>query len=70
MVRQRTQVTNALRGHLTEFGLVASKGPASPKLLENAFGDETTDLPEPVRRVGTIYVEQIARFTEVINRLS
>jgi transposase len=28
LVRQRTQIINALRGHLTEFGLVVAKGPA------------------------------------------
>src|SRR6476659_10275344 len=28
LVRQRTQVINALRGHLTEFGVVVAKGPA------------------------------------------
>lgn len=70
MVRQRTQLINALRGHLAEFGLVAPKGPASLKLLENALADQSTDLPEPVRQMGSIYVEQIARLTEVIDRLS
>lgn len=70
MVRQRTQLINALRGHLAEFGLVAPKGPASLKLLENALADENTDLPEPVRHMGLIYVEQITRLTEVIDRLS
>ena len=70
MVRQRTQLINALRGHLAEFGLVAPKGPASLKLLENALADESTDLPEPVRHMGSIYVEQIGRLTEVIGRLS
>lgn len=70
MVRQRTQLINALRGHLAEFGLVAPKGPASLKLLENALADESTDLPEPVLHMGSIYVEQIARLTEVIDRLS
>jgi transposase len=28
LVRQRTQIINALRGHLAEFGLVVAKGPA------------------------------------------
>src|SRR6056297_119317 len=69
LVRQRTQLINALRGHLVEFGLVAPKGPASLKLLENALEDETGELPDPVREMGTIYVEQIARLTEVIERL-
>jgi transposase len=70
MVRQRTQLINALRGHLAELGLVAPKGPASLKLLENALADESIDLPEPVRHMGSIYVEHIARLTEVIDRLS
>ncbi len=70
LVRQRTQLINALRGHLAEFGLVAPKGPASLKLLENALDDETTDLPDPVRKMGTVYLEQIANLTEVIKRLA
>lgn len=70
MVRQRTQLINALRGHLAEFGLVAAKGPASLWLLENALADESTDLPEAVRHMGSIYVEQIARLTDVIDQLS
>ncbi|RKJ94336.1 IS110 family RNA-guided transposase, partial [Teichococcus wenyumeiae] len=28
LVRQRTQIINALRGHLAEFGLVVAQGPA------------------------------------------
>jgi len=42
MVRERTQLINALRGHLAEFGLVAPKGPASLKLLESTLADEST----------------------------
>ena len=61
---------NALRGHLAESGLVAPKGPASLKVLENALADETTDLPSPVRDMGTIYLEQIERLTGVIERLA
>ncbi|HEX8663865.1 MAG TPA: IS110 family transposase [Beijerinckiaceae bacterium] len=33
LVRQRTMLTNALRAHLSEFGLVAAKGPANLKGL-------------------------------------
>ena len=70
LVRQRTQLINALRGHLAEFGLVAPKGPASLKVLENALEDQAIDLPNPVREMGAIYVEQIARLSEVIGRLA
>ncbi|KZM45643.1 IS110 family transposase [Labrenzia sp. OB1] len=70
LVRQRTQLINALRGHLAEFGLVAPKGPASLKLLENALADESSDLPDPVREMGAVYLEQIARLTDEIERLA
>jgi transposase len=70
MIRQHTQLINALRSHLAEFGLVAPKGPASLKLFENALSDESTHLPEPVRPMGSIDVEPIARLTEVIDLLS
>jgi transposase len=70
LVRQRTQLINALRGHLAEFGLVAPKGPASLKLLENALADESSDLPDPVCEMGAVYLEQIARLTDVIERLA
>ena len=70
LVRQRTQLINALRGHLAEFGVVAPKGPANLNLLENALADEASDLPSTVREMGLVYLEQIARLTEVIERLA
>jgi transposase len=69
-VRQRTQLINALRGHLAEFGLVAPKGPASLKVLETALADEASELPDAVREMGAIYLEQTARLTEVFARLA
>ncbi len=60
LVRQRTQLINALRGHLAEFGVVAPKGPAYLKVLEEALADEVADLPVAVRAMGTIYLDQIA----------
>ncbi|MCB1992510.1 MAG: IS110 family transposase, partial [Geminicoccaceae bacterium] len=70
LVRQRTQFINSLRGHLAEFGVVAPKGPANLNLLENALADEASDLPDTVRQMGMVYLEQIARLTEVIERLA
>lgn len=70
LVRQRTQLINALRGHPAEFGLVAPKGPASLRLLETALADETSVLPTQVREMGAIYLDQIAKLTEVIERLA
>jgi transposase len=70
LVRQRTQLINSLRGHLAEFGVVAPKGPANLNLLENALADEASDLPDTVREMGMVHLEQIARLTEVIERLA
>ena len=39
LVRQRTQIINALRGHLTEFGLIAAQGPAHVSQLVRAVED-------------------------------
>jgi len=33
LVRQRTQIINAIRGHLAEFGIVVAKGPVTPPTL-------------------------------------
>jgi transposase len=69
-VRQRTQLINALRGHLAEFGLVAPKGPASLKILEQALAQPAVDLPAPVREMGVLYLDQISRLTELIEQLA
>jgi transposase len=44
-VRQRTQLINALRGYLAEFGLVAPKGSVHLKLLHTALTGSEGDLP-------------------------
>jgi transposase len=50
-VRQRTQMINALRSHLAEFGDVFAQGPARLKEIGAAVADEKLDLPEYVREV-------------------
>lgn len=70
LVRQRTQLINALQGHLAEFGFVTPRGPTSLQVLENALEDQATDVPSPVREMGAIYLDQIARLTEVIEQLA
>ena len=47
-----------------------TKGPASLKVLETALVDETSALPAAVREMGTIYLEQIERLTDVIEQLA
>ena len=51
LVRQRTQLINALRGHLAEFGMVVRQGADNaPKLVELVM-DPASDLPQEARSV-------------------
>ena len=45
LIRQRTQAINALRGHLTEFGLVVPKGAANVTRLVALIADPGSGLP-------------------------
>ena len=50
LVRQRTQIINAVRGHLTEYGWVASKGPSYVAMLGDLLEDEIgSSLPEAAK---------------------
>ena len=58
LVRQRTQLINAMRGHAAEFGVIAAKGTARIEaLLERVAGDET--LPAAARDMIALLGEQI-----------
>lgn len=47
LVRQRTQLINAVRGHLTEYGWVAPKGPSHMAMLGDLLEDEMGSLLPP-----------------------
>jgi transposase len=58
LVRQRTQLINAMRGHAAEFGLIAAKGTAkAAALLDRVAGDET--LPVEAREMIALLGDQI-----------
>jgi len=59
LVRTRTQLTNAIRGHAAEFGLIAAKGldKVEPLLVRIAM-DES--LPALARAIFTIHAEEYA----------
>ena len=59
-VRQRTQLINALRGHLAEHGVIAPQGPAYIRTLTSALQDKSLGLPQIVRELGQVYADQIA----------
>lgn len=45
LVRQRTMLINALRGHLGEFGIVAPQGPAGVQAALRALREESRICP-------------------------
>ena len=59
LVRQRTQLINALRGHLAEHGAIVPKGRVHLKRLIEVIGDEASELPAMVREIGAVYLDQI-----------
>src|SRR3954466_14140340 len=66
LVRQRTQVINALRGHLSEFGIVVAKGPAHAPQLVQAVENPDEPLPEIARPILQILIDTLHRLDEQI----
>jgi transposase len=59
LTRQRTQIGNAIRAHLAEFGIVAPVGRQGLDRLMAIIGDESDDrLPQPARACLAMLVEQ------------
>jgi transposase len=71
MVRQRTQLINALRGHLSEHGVVAAQGPANVKVLAEAVEDrgQGTSLPLLVVELARVFLDQIEGLSKRISGL-
>jgi transposase len=72
LVRQRTRLAIALRGHLGEFGIVAPLGiERVPGLVDRIFGREGDELgiTPLVRSIVTIYAEQLERTKDQIGEL-
>jgi transposase len=68
LVRQRTNMINALRGHAAEFGIIAAKGCSNvSKLLERI--DAEPGLPERMRQCCATLARQITRLDEEIDEL-
>jgi transposase len=60
LVRQRTMLVNALRGHLAEYGIIAPQGLASvPKLIALAERARGTALPDLAWRCIRLILAQI-----------
>jgi transposase len=60
LVRQRTMLINALRGHLSEFGIVVAQGRCNVGKLIHIVEDESDDrLPVLARQTLQTFVEQL-----------
>ena len=71
LVRQRTQLINALRAHLAEVGLVAATGVDGLKSLLAIIREagETGQLPDPMRQALQPLVDQLAALQAQIGQL-
>jgi transposase len=57
LVRQQTQIVNAMRAHLGEFGIIVAKGIHNVERLIMAC--EQTDLPAPARKALSLLADQL-----------
>lgn len=69
LVRQRTQLINALRGHLSEHGIVAPQGPTHVKVLSQAIEAGTASLPLLVVELSRVFLAQIDTLAKKIAEL-
>ena len=70
LVRQRTQLINAIRGHLTEYGWVAPKGPSHVAMLGDLLEDEMgSSLPEAARAMFRTMLDLLEELNEKIGEL-
>ena len=65
LVRQRTQVVNALRGHFAEFGVIEPQGIWHVGRLRARLEDEST-IPEPGRTVLGLLIGQLDQLDRCI----
>jgi transposase len=65
LIRQRTQLANAIRGHAAEFGLVAAKGLVRIEPLLERIRDDAT-LPPLARELFDIHAKE---YTQLQTRL-
>lgn len=66
LVRQRTDLINALRAYLYEFGHIIPQGRNQIKRLEGVLKDTASGLPDLVREMGCTLMADIAAKDEAI----
>ena len=63
-VRQRSQLVNALRGHLAEYGPIIAQGMVQFRRMMVGFDEVAPDLPAPVQDLCRVYIAQISILDE------
>jgi transposase len=70
LVRQRTMLINAIRGHCAEFGLIAAQGVrGSRDLIERIGQADCTALPDMAKAAMMLLFEQLQRLVRQIQTL-
>lgn len=69
LVNQRTELVNALRAHLYEFGYVAPQGIGQLHRLAEVVDDESVELPDLVRAICRDLLDHIGQLTVRIDAL-
>ena len=69
LIRQRTQAINALRGHLTEFGLVVPQGAANAARLIALVEDPDSGVPAEGMATLKVLVTTLVHLQEEIRKL-
>jgi len=68
LVRQRTQLINAIRGHLTEYGWIAPKGPSHVTMLADRIEEQemASSLPEAAQVMFRLMLDLLASLNSKI----
>jgi len=69
LIGQRTQLINAIRGHLSEFGFIAPQGPSHIQQLIEQVEDPSSSIPEAARCCLTLLVEALRRLEDQVREL-
>ena len=69
LVRQRTQLINAVRGHMTEFGMVVAQGPMHVGRLIAIIEDPHSDLLESARNVLGVIIAELRALDDRVSML-
>lgn len=66
LVRQRTQTGNAIRAHMTEFGIIAAKGAQNVERLKG----QLDQLPEAARTPVSLLFDQLAEAKQLSDEIA